>query len=54
MKKLLLFIVMSSVALSVSAQKMDASKVPVAVKTSFEKQYPGLLPNGKKKMEIMK
>lgn len=31
----------ATVGFSACAQKIDASKVPVAVKTAFEKQYPG-------------
>ena len=30
-----------SIAFSACAQKLDAAKVPAAVKTSFAKQYPG-------------
>ena len=32
-----------SVAFSACAQKLDASKVPAAVKASFAKQYPGVI-----------
>lgn len=31
----------ATVGFSACAQKLDASKVPVAVKAAFEKQYPG-------------
>lgn len=40
MKKLLL-LAMLFIAFGTYAQKIDASKVPAAVKTSFAKQYPG-------------
>ena len=33
--------IVAFVALTVNAQKLDASKVPAAVKTAFAKQYPG-------------
>jgi hypothetical protein len=42
MKKLLMLVVGITVMIfSVSAQKIDASKVPAAVKESFAKQFPG-------------
>lgn len=31
----------TAIGFSANAQKMDASKVPAAVKSSFEKQFPG-------------
>ena len=40
MKKLL-FLAILFIAIGAYAQKIDASKVPAAVKTSFAKQYPG-------------
>lgn len=42
MKKLLvLSIVTMSIKFSAFSQKLDASKVPVPVKTSFERHFPG-------------
>ena len=41
MKKIMMMVVLAvSVAFSACAQKLDASKVPAAVKASFAKQYP--------------
>ncbi len=43
MKKLLIFSsVAFSLVLAACAQKLDASKVPAAVKTNFEMQHPGV------------
>lgn len=43
MKKLIMMSVLAViVTLSACAQKLDASKVPAAVKASFVKKYPGL------------
>ena len=43
MKKIMMIAVFSvSIAFSACAQKLDASKVPAAVKASFAKQYPGV------------
>ena len=43
MKKIMIMAVLAvSVAFSACAQKLDASKVPAAVKASFAKQYPGV------------
>jgi hypothetical protein len=43
MKKLIMLsLSVVIVTLSACAQKLDASKVPAAVKTSFEKQHPGV------------
>lgn len=42
MKKLLVLSTLATViVLSACGQKLDASKVPAAVKTNFEKQFPG-------------
>lgn len=42
MKKLMMMsTLVASIVFSACAQKLDASKVPAAVKTSFEKQFPG-------------
>ena len=42
MKKLMtLAACFAAIGFSASAQKMDAAKVPAAVKASFAKQYPG-------------
>ena len=42
MKKLMMMSALATViGFSACAQKIDASKVPVAVKSSFEKQFPG-------------
>ena len=44
MKKLLMMVTLgSAVAISACGQKLDASKVPAAVKASFVKKYPGLI-----------
>lgn len=42
MQKIVLFLVVVFITCSAQAQKMDASKVPAAVKTSFDKKYPGV------------
>ena len=43
MKKLLMSVMAITVMVfAANAQKLDASKVPAAVKTSFAKQYPGI------------
>ena len=43
MKKLLLMTALvAAIGFSACAQKLDASKVPAAVKTTFAKQYPGV------------
>ena len=43
MKKIIMISVLSiSISFGVYAQKLDASKVPSAVKASFAKQYPGV------------
>ena len=42
MKKLLLMTALvAAIGFSACAQKLDASKVPAAVKAAFAKQYPG-------------
>ena len=42
MKKLMMMSALAvAIGFSACAQKIDASKVPVAVKSSFEKQFPG-------------
>ncbi len=42
MKKVLMSAVaITAITISACAQKLDASKVPAAVKASFAKQYPG-------------
>jgi hypothetical protein len=42
MKKILMISALTTaVVISVCAQKIDAAKVPAAVKTAFAKQYPG-------------
>jgi hypothetical protein len=42
MKKVSILVMMfASFAISACAQKLDASKVPAAVKASFVKEYPG-------------
>ncbi len=42
MKKLFVFAVsFAAIGYSATAQKLDESKVPAAVKTSFAKKYPG-------------
>ncbi len=40
MKNLFMLIITGSVVFSCNAQKLDVSKVPAAVKASFEKAYP--------------
>ena len=43
MKKLIMMLTLvASIAFSACGQKLDASKVPAAVKASFVKKYPGL------------
>ena len=42
-KNIMMAVAALSVAFSASAQKLDASKVPAAVKASFAKQYPGAI-----------
>ena len=43
MKKLLMSVMaITAIVFAANAQKLDASKVPAAVKTSFAKQYPGI------------
>jgi hypothetical protein len=43
MKKLMMMsALVAAIGFSASAQKIDASKVPAAVKTAFAKQYPGV------------
>ena len=42
MKKLLIFIVVLTIGGFANGQKLDASKVPAVVKTSFAKQYTGI------------
>lgn len=43
MKKIMMMaIVAVSIAFTASAQKLDAAKVPAAVKASFSKQYSGI------------
>ena len=42
MKKLIMMLTLvASIAFSACGQKLDASKVPAAVKAAFTKQYPG-------------
>lgn len=49
MKKLLMMMVISvSVAFVACGQKIDASKVPAAVKAGFAKEYPGISPKWEK------
>ncbi len=44
MKKLLIMSsLVASIALPACAQKLEASKVPAAVKTAFTKKYPGAM-----------
>ena len=44
MKKLIMMLTLiASIAFSACAQKLDASKVPAAVKAAFTKQYPGVV-----------
>ena len=43
MKKLMMLCALSAtIGFSACAQKIDAAKVPAAVKAAFEKQYPGV------------
>ncbi|MEP7236432.1 MAG: PepSY-like domain-containing protein [Ferruginibacter sp.] len=43
MKKLMMISALATiVTMSACAQKLDASKVPAAVKAAFKKQYPGV------------
>jgi hypothetical protein len=43
MKKLMMMsALVAAIGFSACAQKIDASKVPAAVKTAFAKQYPGI------------
>lgn len=43
MKKIMMLSALAiAIGFSASAQKLDASKVPAAVKASFTKQYPGV------------
>lgn len=48
MKMLIMIAVITSTAFSAFAQKIDASKVPSAVKASFAKQFPGVIPKWEK------
>ncbi len=49
MKKLLMMMFIGvSVAFVACGQKIDASKVPAAVKASFAKEYPGITPKWEK------
>ena len=48
MKKALMMSIMALVVFSACGQKLSASKVPQAVKTSFEKQYPDISPKWEK------
>ena len=42
MKKIMMIAALiAAIAFSASAQKIDATKVPTAVKASFSKQFPG-------------
>ena len=41
MKTLMMLVIAGSITLSACSQKMDASEVPAAVKTSFANDYPG-------------
>ena len=42
MKKLVMLAAISSIVFSACAQKLDASKVPAVVRSSFQKAYPGV------------
>ena len=42
MKKIVMMALIASAAFSACAQKLDASKVPTAVKNSFAKKYPAV------------
>ena len=48
MKTLMMLVIAGSITLSACAKKMDASKVPSAVKTSFAKDFPGTSPKWEK------
>ncbi|MEP7254426.1 MAG: PepSY-like domain-containing protein [Ferruginibacter sp.] len=49
MKKIIMMsTLVAIVTFSACAQKLDASKVPAAVKTAFAKQYPGVTPTWEK------
>ncbi len=45
MKKFIFFLLIVFVASNVNAQRIDASKVPAAVKASFAKQFPSMTSN---------
>ena len=42
MKRVSLLLVLGTLTLFASAQKLDASKVPAAVREAFAKQYPNI------------
>ena len=42
MKKIMLLLIIGGATFTACAQKLDASKVPSAVKTSFAKDFPGM------------
>lgn len=42
MKKVMIMAAMAAITFSACSQKLEASKVPTAVKASFEKKYPGV------------
>ena len=48
MKKLIMPALFAAIAFSACGQKLDASKVPAAVKATFAKQYPGVTANWEK------
>ena len=48
MKTLMMLVIAGGITLSACAQKMDASTVPSAVKTSFAKDFPGTSPKWEK------
>ena len=48
MKMIMMLAIAAVITLSACAQKMDASKVPSVVKTSFAKDFPGTSPNWEK------
>ncbi|MDQ6844112.1 MAG: PepSY-like domain-containing protein [Bacteroidota bacterium] len=50
MKTLMMLVFAGGITLSACAQKMDASKVPSAIKTSFAKDYPGISPKWEKEV----
>ena len=54
MKKIVMMAVIASAAFSACAQKLDASKVPTAVKIPLQRNTLLLLRNGKKKTGSMK